>query len=249
MPFCRFCHALARKTVLTLHYIVFIPGLIAGFVVSSAVCVGGSLCLKLKKTYVELELRSTKSEHFKTGNVALQTVQVFMDYKRDHFQKELDEWETKHKHFTDQMEEDIQRKSLLTNEIAAKVKGFNEAEYEWLKTLCIDNPLNPYRNLYKRKLGEINAGSFLTAKDMEKIFKGARKISYTGAIISLITFFIVVPAVALGQTVLSKVELTTWILICQHWCLIVTVLVVTIPPIQECWQIWKRYKLNKETKS
>ena len=60
---------LARKSVLTLHYIVFIPGLIAGFVVSSAVCVGGSLCLKLKNTYVELELRSTKSEHFETENV------------------------------------------------------------------------------------------------------------------------------------------------------------------------------------
>ena len=122
------------------------------------------------------------------------------------------------------------------------------SEYEWIKTMCIDNPIHPFRNLYKKKLDAINAGAFVTSDDMRTIFKRTRKSAYIGAGVSFLVFFIVIPAVALSQTVLSKTELETWMSVCQYWCLAITVLVVVVPPVQECLQIWRQIKANKEKK-
>lgn len=122
---------------------------------------------------------------------------------------------------------------------------WKSVNYEWIKTMCIDNPLNPYRNLYKDQLDEINAGQLVTTEHMQEIFKNARKLSLLGAAVSFLVFFVIIPAVALSQSLLSRTELGTWISVCQYWCLAITVLVVLVPPIQESFQIWRRMKMNK----
>lgn len=118
-------------------------------------------------------------------------------------------------------------------------------EVEWLKTMSIDNPLNPYRSIYKQELKSINAGRILTIHHMETIFRHTRLVSIVGVVISFAVFLIVVPSFALTQEILTEVQLGTWISVCQHWCLVATVFVVIIPPIQEGIQIWREYKKNK----
>ena len=204
--------------------------------------------MKYRKTFIDIELESTSSKYLKNATLVLQSVHRLGETKSEELLVESDETEsaisrdstTKESQYDETTSQSPKRNKSTLNDMS-------EADYEWLKTMCIDNPLNPYRNLYQKKLDEINAGRIVTSKDMETIFKSARKISYTGAIISLITFVIVVPAVALGQTVLGTSQLAVWISICQHWCLIATVLVVIVPPIQECLQIWRQYSLNKKS--
>lgn len=218
--------------------------------ISSVVCICGSLCLKYRKSYVDLELETTLpgSKQLNRTNLVLQSVKILGNNEDNEEVNDIGETENNvNQNKTLSQDTDFKSIPFVQNIDVAQFKGMAESEYEWLKTMCIDNPLNPYRNLYKKKLERIGAGGIITSKHMEEIFKSARKISYTGALISLIAFFIIVPAVALGQTVLSKVELATWISVCQHWCLIGTILVVTIPPIQECLQIWRQYKQNKTT--
>lgn len=119
-------------------------------------------------------------------------------------------------------------------------------EVEWLKTMAIDNPLNPYREIYKGELATINAGKTLTINHMEAIFKKTRFVSIAASVICFIIFLFVLPIVSLTHEVLSESQLSTWISVCQHWCLVATVFVVIIPPLQEGIQIWKRHKLNKD---
>ena len=215
--------------------------------ISSVVCIGGSLCLKYRKAFIDIELETNSSKHLKNASLVLQSVHRLVETKVPELLDESDESEpamsgdgaAKYAPKGEKNPHVAERRSLV-------LKDLNESDYEWLKTMCIDNPLNPYRNLYQKKLDKIKVGNIVTSKDMETIFRSARKISYTGAIISLIIFFIVVPAVALSQTVLGASELAVWISVCQHWCLIGTVLVVVVPPVQECLQIWRQYSLNKK---
>ncbi|XP_045205297.2 uncharacterized protein LOC123557720 isoform X1 [Mercenaria mercenaria] len=131
-----------------------------------------------------------------------------------------------------------------TDKIMEEKLGF--LEIEWLKTMSIDNPLNPYRTIYRKELKEINADRILTIHHMEAIFRKTRLLSITGVVVSFVVFLVVVPGVALGQEVLTEIQLGTWISVCQHWCLIATVFVVIIPPLQEGIQIWRQYKKNKK---
>lgn len=227
--------------------------------ISSVVCVGGSICLKYRAAFIDLEVQnfSGSSLRLKRPSIVLQSVHILEEGENDKSVNKRDRKDVAG--IKDMTDEDdnavIQDKSdedshdLNENPGNSKNSLFSdmqESDYEWLKTMCIDNPLNPYRNLYRKKLDKIKVGNIVTSKHMETIFKDARKISYAGAIISLITFFIFVPAVALGQTVLGAKDLAIWISVCQHWCLIGTVLVVVVPPVQECIQIWRQYSSNKK---
>lgn len=138
----------------------------------------------------------------------------------------------------------VERTDIKGDEVMQEVAEF--LEIEWLKTMSIDNPLNPYRLIYKEELKSINAGRILTIHHMEKIFRHTRLVSISGVVISFAIFLIVVPAFALGMEVLSQEQLKTWLSVCQHWCLVATILVIVIPPIQEGIQIWRAHKLNKE---
>ncbi|WAQ98212.1 DUR3-like protein [Mya arenaria] len=120
-------------------------------------------------------------------------------------------------------------------------------EIEWEKTMSIDNPLNPYKLLYRKELTSIDAWKKpLTTKHMEIIFRRAKLYSGIMAAISFTVFLVVIPALALSQEVLTATQLGAWISVCQHWCLIATVFVVLVPPIQEGIQIWRQKQENKD---
>ena len=127
-----------------------------------------------------------------------------------------------------------------------KIKTEEDETNEWLKTMSIDNPLNPYRTIYQEELKAVDAGPVITAETMARIFQGAQKVSYIGGTLSIILFLVVIPAVALSYEVLTLEQFNSWLSVCQIWCLICTVFVVLFPPIEEGIQIWRKYKENRE---
>ena len=129
-----------------------------------------------------------------------------------------------------------------------KIKTDEDADKEWAKTMSIDNPLNPYRAIYREELEAVDAGPIITAETMARIFRGAQKVAYIGGSLSIILFIVVIPAVALSYGVLTQDQFDVWLSVCQIWCLICTVLVVLVPPIEEGIQIWRQYRSNKNKK-
>ncbi|XP_053400065.1 uncharacterized protein LOC123557723 [Mercenaria mercenaria] len=130
----------------------------------------------------------------------------------------------------------------IWDKLKTKSKG---PEVEWLKTMSIDNPLNTYRRIYRKEFAAINAGRILTPLHMEHVFGRTKRVSTIGVIISLAIFLFIIPSVAASQEILTENQLRSWLSVCHHWCLIATVFVVIIPPIQEGLQIWRQYKRNK----
>lgn len=131
--------------------------------------------------------------------------------------------------------------SLCTTRIQTE----DDKAKEWAKTINIDNPLNPFRLLYKEELDSVGAGPIVTAKTMDGIFKRSKFVAIIGACASLVVFLIIVPAVALSFEVLSYEEYTTWVTFFQVWVFVSTVLVIVVPPIEEGLQIWRKFKENK----
>lgn len=120
-------------------------------------------------------------------------------------------------------------------------------EIEWQKTMSIDNPLHPYKTLYEEELRAIDAWNKpLTTHHMERLFRPAMRTSGIIAGISFAVFLVIIPALALSVEVLTAAQLGTWISVCQHWCLVVTVFVVLVPPVQEGAQIWRQYRHNRD---
>lgn len=132
--------------------------------------------------------------------------------------------------------------SLCTN----KIRTSEDVAREWSKTTSIDNPLNPYRGIYREELDAAGVGPVVTAEAMANIFKGAKKVALIGGSLSIILFIVVIPAVALSYETVNQEEFSAWVSVCQIWCLICTVFVVLFPPVEEGIQIWRQYKKNRE---
>ena len=135
--------------------------------------------------------------------------------------------------------------SIVVSICSTRIQNEDDKSKEWAKTINIDNPLNPFRLVYKEELEEIDAGPVITADTMDRIFRKAKMVAIIGACISLVLYLIVVPAVALSFGVLTFEEYSTWLTFFQVWVFVGTVLVVVVPPVEEGLQIWRKYKQNK----
>ena len=131
--------------------------------------------------------------------------------------------------------------SLCTHTITTA----EDTNKEWANTINIDNPLNPFKLVYKEELESIDAGPVITAETMDRVFRKAKLVAIIGACASLVLFLIVIPAVALSFEVLTYQEFSTWITFFQVWVLLGTVTVIVVPPFEEGRQIWRKYKENK----
>ncbi|XP_060577881.1 uncharacterized protein LOC132734992 [Ruditapes philippinarum] len=133
--------------------------------------------------------------------------------------------------------------SLYTHEIRCDA----DADREWAKTINIDNPLNPFRQVYEKELKAVNAGTYITASTMDIVFKKAKLYAAVGGVISLVIFVIIIPAITLSFEVLNFDQFSSWLKTFQIYCFICTVIVVVLPPVEECLQIWRKYKRNVES--
>ena len=125
-----------------------------------------------------------------------------------------------------------------------KIHSDADAEREWAKTVNLDNPLNPFSQVYEKELKAANVGTNITAKTMDTVFRKARIYAAVGGVISLVIFLVVIPAIALSFETLSFDQFSSWMKTFQIYCFICTVIVVVLPPVEECLQIWRKFKRN-----
>ncbi|XP_033743421.1 urea-proton symporter DUR3-like [Pecten maximus] len=134
--------------------------------------------------------------------------------------------------------------SLCTNNI----RSTEDAGKEWEKTLSIDNPLNPWRNLYKEELSKIPHDTKITGKNMAAIFRPAKWVAYIGGGISVLFFLVVFPAVMLSFEVLTYEQFSGWLTACQVWCMVGAAFAIIAPPAEEIIQVWRQHRKNDTEK-
>ena len=60
------------------------------------------------------------------------------------------------------------------------IKSKDDADYQWKRTLAIDNPLNPWRLNYKQELLNVPLGTPITSEHIGRVFKRAKAIALFG---------------------------------------------------------------------
>lgn len=137
--------------------------------------------------------------------------------------------------------------SLCTHDI----KTNQDAERVWDKTLSIDNPLNPWRNVYKEEFASINVSedTKVNTTHMTKIFRSARILAVVGGLISFVIFGVVIPANVLSLEILTYDQFSSWSFACQIWVMIAATFAIVVPPIEEIVQIVRYYSRNKSNES
>ena len=134
--------------------------------------------------------------------------------------------------------------SLCTHNIHSK----GDAEYQWKRTLAIDNPLHPWRHHYKKELSNVSLSTLITSSHMEQVFKRAKTIAVTGGVVNLIFFLAVLPGVVLSFEVLTFDQFHGWITTCQVWCMAGATFAILAPPLEEIYQILRHSRhINYET--
>ncbi|VDI41963.1 Hypothetical predicted protein [Mytilus galloprovincialis] len=131
------------------------------------------------------------------------------------------------------------------------IKTQKDAERVWDKTLSIDNPLNPWRNVYKEELANIDVSedTKVNTTHMTKIFRSARILAIVGGLISFVIFGVVIPANVLSLEVLTYHQFSSWSFACQIWVMIAAAFAIVVPPIEEIVQIVRYYARNKSKES
>lgn len=142
--------------------------------------------------------------------------------------------------------------SLIISVIISLVMNWNQskaqADFEWIKTMSIDNPLSPWVNTYRRRLPRAcnkNDETILSAKDMGKVFRTARLLAYIGGLILISVLVGVIPGVMATFNVLDLSEFSGWIIFCQSCAIIGATFVILAPPCQEVLKNVKQYKRKK----
>ncbi|XP_063435640.1 uncharacterized protein LOC134716559 [Mytilus trossulus] len=133
--------------------------------------------------------------------------------------------------------------SLCTHNIKTK----QDTERVWDRTLSIDNPLNPWRNVYKEELANINVPEDIKVDTihMTKIFRSTRILAVVGGLISFVIFGVVIPANVLSLEVLTFDQFSSWTFACQIWVMIAATFAIVVPPVEEILQIVRYYNRNK----
>ncbi|KAK3100027.1 hypothetical protein FSP39_013645 [Pinctada imbricata] len=136
--------------------------------------------------------------------------------------------------------------TLIVSMVTNKVKSEEDVQAEWEKTISIDNPLNPWRQLYSEELSQFPPNTRINVQHMAKIFKNARYVAYIGGIVCIILFIAVLPGISLSFDVLSFSQFSGWLDFSYIICMIAAVFVVIAPPVEEIIQICRQYQRGKK---
>ncbi|KAH3843784.1 hypothetical protein DPMN_117315 [Dreissena polymorpha] len=134
--------------------------------------------------------------------------------------------------------------TIASNWTDEKEKG----EMEWAKTTNIDNPLSAFRLVYEEELAEIESGSIITSLIMDKVFRKARFVAIEGGALSIMFSLVKLPAIPLNFDSLTFEQFSSWLKTFQIYCFVCTFALVVVPPFEEGYQMWARYKQSKATR-
>merc|ERR1719323_667605 len=125
-----------------------------------------------------------------------------------------------------------------------------EIEVEWEKTRDIDNPLNPWVEVYKGELKLEEGAHFHDRPPLDIViakFRAAKLTAYIAGLFFTILFVCVWPGSMLSVDVMNITGFQVWTTLSRGWAFVAATFIIVVPLVQEVHAIWKQHRLNQES--
>ncbi|XP_022237451.1 urea-proton symporter DUR3-like [Limulus polyphemus] len=135
--------------------------------------------------------------------------------------------------------------SLATNSSSAR----EEENHDWEKTRNIDNPLNPWTNVYQKEFKIPDTRLYQNRPSLEtvvKAFRNARIIAYVAGGGLAVLLLIIWPVAVAAVKVLNSYGFFIWTTISRGWTFVAAGFIIIVPFVQEAVAILKRHQRNKK---
>lgn len=126
-----------------------------------------------------------------------------------------------------------------------------EVEAEWEKTRDIDNPLNPWVEVYKGELKLEEGANFHDRPALDIVirkFRAAKLTAYVAGLLFTILFVCIWPGSMLSVDVMDHFGFQVWTTLSRGWAFIAASFIILVPLIQEIYAIWRQHNLNLKEK-
>ncbi|XP_046575767.1 uncharacterized protein LOC124283788 [Haliotis rubra] len=134
--------------------------------------------------------------------------------------------------------------SLFTHKISDETDEMTE----WEKLRDIDNPLNPWGELFKEDFPSLE-GARPTVKQLDSVFRKAKLTAYVGGAVSLTLFIVILPSVMAALHVLTSSQFRAYLMTLQIWCFLMAAVVVVVAPLEEVMLIVKHIRGREKTEN
>merc|ERR1712012_208695 len=122
-----------------------------------------------------------------------------------------------------------------------------EIEAEWEKTRDIDNPLNPWVQVYKGELKLEEGTNYSDRPPLDIVirkFRAAKLTAYVAGLLFTILFVCVWPGSMLSIDVMDWYGFAVWTTLSRGWAFIAATFIILVPLIQEVHAIWRQHNNN-----
>merc|ERR1711988_1447342 len=122
-----------------------------------------------------------------------------------------------------------------------------EVEAEWEKTRDIDNPLNPWVQVYKGELKLEEGAHFHDRPALDIVirkFRAAKLTAYIAGLLFTVLFVCVWPGSMLSIDVMSGFGFLVWTTLSRWWAFVASTFIILVPLIQEVHAIWRQHNNN-----
>merc|ERR1719468_685039 len=124
-----------------------------------------------------------------------------------------------------------------------------EVEQEWEKTRDIDNPLNPWVQVYKGELQLEEGGLFHDRPPLDIVirkFRTAILSAYIAGLLFTILFVCVWPGSMLSVDVMNHYGFLVWTTLSRGWAFVAATFIILIPLVQEFHAILRQHRINQQ---
>merc|ERR1711963_616268 len=122
-----------------------------------------------------------------------------------------------------------------------------EVEAEWEKTRDIDNPLNPWVEVYKGELKLEEGNNYCDRPPLDIVirkFRAAKLTAYVAGLLFTILFVCIWPGSMLSIDVMDLFGFQVWTTLSRGWAFIAATFIILVPLIQEVHAIWRQHNNN-----
>ncbi|XP_012934693.1 uncharacterized protein LOC101856080 [Aplysia californica] len=123
-----------------------------------------------------------------------------------------------------------------------RIKSETDADQEWQKLRDIDNPLSPWREIYKEEFPHLNSQQRPSFKQLDSCFRKAKLTAIIGTVGCLLLFVIIIPGAMASLHVLTSSEFKAFLMILQIWTFVMACIVIVLVPVEEIWTIVKQMR-------
>ena len=127
-----------------------------------------------------------------------------------------------------------------------------EVEAEWEKTRDIDNPLNPWVQVYKGELKLEEGAHFHDRPALDIVirkFRAAKLTAYIAGLLFTVLFVCVWPGSMLSIDVMSGFGFLVWTTLSRCWAFVASTFIIVVPLVQEVVAIWRQHNSNQREKA